>query len=199
MMQDTQVILQKIAKGDMQAFEMFYKKYHYRLFMYARKFIADDEAIRDILQEFFTDFWENRRKFDIHTTPEGYIFRSIHNRCIDYIRKSTIRNDFTDLADVRLNEIKARYFFTENGPLNTVFSEDIEAIVDKVIADLPEQCRRVFLMSRKEGISTREIAEAMSLSPRTVESHVYRVLKILKTNLSDYLALSLGGWIFFHF
>lgn len=197
MMQDTQMILRKIVKGDIHAFEMFYKKYHSRLFIYARKYLADDEAIRDLLQEFFTDFWENREKLDIHTTPEGYLFRSIHNRCIDYIRKNTIRNDFSDLSDLRLNEIKAQYFFSENGPLNTVFSEDIEAIVDKVIADLPEQCRRIFLMSRKEGLSTRDIAEALDISPRTVESHVYRVLKTLKTNLSDYLPLLLSGLLLF--
>lgn len=186
-MQDTQVILQKIAKGDVHAFEMFYKKYHYRLFAYARKYIADEEVVRDLLQEFFIDFWENRNKLDIHSTPEGYLFRCVHNRCIDYLRKNTVRNDFVDLADLRLNEVKGQYYLNETGPLNTVFSEDIETIAQKVIDELPEQCRRVFLMSRKEGISTREIAEVMDLSPRTVESHVYRVLKILKTNLSDYL------------
>lgn len=190
-MQDTRFIVQKIAKGDRNAFEIFYKHYHYRLYIYARKYIPDEEVARDILQEFFLDFWENRDKLDIHSTPEGYLFRSIHNRCIDHIRKNTIRNGFVDIADARLNELKGQYFFNENGPLNTVFTEDIETIIEKVITDLPDQCKQIFLMSRQEGISTQEIADTLHLSPRTVESHVYRALKILKSRLTDYLPLLL--------
>lgn len=188
-MQEVQVILQKIAKGDIVAFEKLYKNYHHRLFVYARKFIYDEEIIRDILQEFFIDFWEKREKLDIKNSPESYLFRALHNRCIDYIRKTTIQNGFTDLSDVRLNELKAGYYSSEEGPLHTIFTEDIDAIVQKVLADLPDQCKRIFLMSRQGNATTQEIAEMMNISPRTVESHVYRVLKILKTHLSDYLPL----------
>lgn len=106
MAKDLTLLLSEISNGNIKAFETFYKMYHLRLFMYARKFLDDENAALDLIQEFFISFWEKRSSVRVLESPEAYLFRSIHNRCIDYLRRETIRNDFVDLPDLRLKEIK---------------------------------------------------------------------------------------------
>lgn len=185
---DLGVLLVQISDGNIKAFETFYKMYHFRMFMYARKFINDKEVIQDLLQDFFSGFWENRASINMRQLPETYFFRCIHNKCVDYLRTSCVRHDFIDLSDLRLNEIKSNYYLDEANPFSSIFVSEIESIVDKLIEELPDQCRLVFELSRKKGLSNQEIADHLNISVRTVESHVYKVLKLLKRSLSEYLS-----------
>ncbi|WP_418496274.1 RNA polymerase sigma-70 factor [Coprobacter sp.] len=191
MAKDLTLLLSAISNGNIKAFETFYKMYHLRLFMYARKFLDDEDTALDLIQEFFISFWEKRSIVKDLESPEAYLFRSIHNRCIDYLRRETVRNDFVDLPDLRLKEIKDQYYLENDTPVNSIFLNEIEDIVKDVVAGLPEQCRVVFEMSRKEGYSYQKIGEELNISVRTVESHIYKALKILKRELSEYLSLLL--------
>jgi RNA polymerase sigma-70 factor (ECF subfamily) len=180
------ILLKRIQKGDIKAFEILYKDYHPRMFAYAKRFIADTEVVKDILQELFSDFWNRKEEWAIEISVNAFLFRMLHNRCIDYLRKQSIRDNFASLSSLRLSEVKYRYFDFEEDPFPTIFMAEINEIVEKAIAGLSPQTKEIFQMSRNQGLKNSEIAEKMNLSIRTVEKHIYQTLKILKSRLADY-------------
>jgi RNA polymerase sigma-70 factor (ECF subfamily) len=92
-------------------------------------------------------------------------------------------------VDVKLKEAELLYFDQDMEVHKSIFFREIEEIYYSSLESLPESCREIFLLSRKEGLSNKEIAEKLDISVRTVENQIYRALKVLKTNLKDYLPL----------
>ncbi len=181
------ILLEKVKTGDMKAFEQLYKSLHPRMFVYSRRFISDPETSKDILQELFTDFWNKKEEINIQTSVSAFLFKMLHNRCIDYLRAEVVKNNFSSLSSLRLSEVKYRYYDFEEDPFPTIFMSEISKITEQVIENLSPQAREIFDMSRNQGLKSSEIAEKMNLSVRTVEKHIYQTLKILKIQLSDYL------------
>ena len=180
------LLFEKIKQGDIIAFELLYKCFHPRMFAYAKRFITDTETIKDILQELFSDFWNKRESLLIEISVGAFLFKMLHNRCMDHLRTQFIRNHLASPSSFRLAELKYRYFDLEEDPFSTIFMAEIHEIVEKVMEILPPQTREIFQMSRNQGMKSSEIAEKMVLSVRTVEKHIYQALKILKIHLSDY-------------
>jgi RNA polymerase sigma-70 factor (ECF subfamily) len=180
------ILFQKIQNGDINAFEHLYKSIHPRMFAYAKRFITDTETIKDLLQELFSDFWNKKESFRIEISISAFLFKILHNRCIDYLRSQSVKDRFTALSSLRLSELKYHYYDFEEDPFPTIFMAEINEIVEKVMDTLSPQVKEIFRMSRQEGMKNSEIAVAFNLSVRTVENNIYQTLKILKKQLSDY-------------
>jgi RNA polymerase sigma-70 factor (ECF subfamily) len=156
------------------------------MFAYAKRFITDTETIKDILQELFSDFWNKKESLNIEISVSAFLFKMLHNRCIDCLRSQAVKDNFASLSALRLSEMKYRYYDFEEDPFPTIFMAEINEIVGKVMDSLSPQAREIFRMSRTKGMRSSEIAETLNLSIRTVEKHIYQTLKILKKELSDY-------------
>lgn len=186
--QDIDLLVQ-IQKGNMEAFEKLYFNMQPRLFAFSRKFIDDPEIARDIVQEIFHEFWENRHTSRIQTSVKAYLFRSLHNKCLNFIRNQKVQEKYTSYVEVKLKEAELLYFDQDMGGYKSIFLQEIQDIFKKSMENLPESCREVFILSRMEGLTNKEIAEKLNISLRTVENQIYRALKTLKVNLKDYLPL----------
>jgi RNA polymerase sigma-70 factor, ECF subfamily len=189
-------MLNLIENDDLKAFEEFYFHFHPRLFAYARKFIEETELAKDIVQEVFAEFWERRNSLDIKSSLSGYLFRTVHNKCLNLISSQKVRNQYSSHVSAKLKT--AEFMFYESGEhnYNSVFYTEIENIVKENVQGLPEACRQIFELSRFEGFDNQEIADKLQISVRTVENQVYKALKTLKEALRDYIAIIL---IFFPF
>ena len=185
------ILLKKIQKGDIKAFEHLYKDFHPRMFAYSRRFISDPETAKDILQGLFSDFWDKREEINIETSVNAFLFKMLHNRCIDHLRNQVVKDDFTSLSSLRLSELKYHYYNFEEDPFPTIFMAEINEIVEKVMENLSPQTKEIFQMSRNQGMKNSEIAEKLDLSIRTVEKHIYQTLKVLKKHLVDYMTMLL--------
>jgi len=188
-LEDHKILFEKTQKGDIKAFEHLYKDFHPRMFAYSKRFIADSEIVKDILQELFSDFWNNREEIKIETSVNAFLFKMLHNRCIDHLRSQVIKDNFASLSSLRLSELKYGYFNFEEDPFPTIFMAEINEIVEKVMESLSPQAKEIFRMSRNKGMKSSEIAEKLDLSIRTVEKHIYQTLKVLKKHLADYRAI----------
>jgi RNA polymerase sigma-70 factor (ECF subfamily) len=147
------------------------------MFVYATRFIDDPEIVKDILQELFLDFWNRKEKLHIELSLSAFLFKMLHNRCIDYLRTQ---------ASKERSETQYHALGLEEDPFSAIFMNEIHEIVEKTMDKLPPQTRQIFRMSRNKGMTNNEIAEKMSLSVRTVEKHIYQTLKTLKKQLADY-------------
>jgi RNA polymerase sigma-70 factor (ECF subfamily) len=182
-------LITQIQNGNATAFEKLYFNMQPRLFGFSRKFIDDSEVARDIIQEIFFEFWENRKIIIIKTSVNAYFFRILHNKCLNYIRNKKVQDKYVGYMDIKLKEAELLFFDQDQESYKSIFFKEIEDIYRISAENLPESCREIFVLSRRIGLSNKEIADQLSISVRTVENQIYRALKILKVKLKDYLCL----------
>ena len=172
-------------------FESLYKELQPRLYAYCRKFIDDPETAKDLVQDAFVKLWENELFPTIHTSIASYLYKTVHNNCLLYLRDLQIRQRFEDYAALKLKEAELDFYSPDQGVYSSIFLKDIEDIVAKCIEKLPPQSQRIFKMSRWDNLPYAEIAANLGISVRTVENQIYRALTLLKTALHDYLLVAL--------
>lgn len=186
-MLDTELI-ERIKKGDRCAFDTLYDRFFAKNYAYALRYVRNKSDAEDVVIQVFANIWEKRSKLNINSSVSSYLFKSVYNRCIDLIKNNNRydfdylnRDDFEKEAGVRYN--------VEDILLNKELNEIISASIN----NLPEQCKRVFELSRFEDLSQKEIAKKLNISENTVETHIGRALKKLRESLTKYIL------IFLHF
>lgn len=184
---DDKRLLDEFRNNNLEAFEHFFKAYQPQLVAYANKFLDDWESSRDIVQEIFLSLWENKEKVNITTSLRSYLFTSVRNQCVNTIKHKIIVRRHSDSTLAQIKELEMNYYGSDNDTHYKIYETEIGKKIEKTIGDLPEQCRITFELSRFEGLKSQEIAKKMDVSVRTVETQIYRALKVLKESLKDFL------------
>lgn len=165
-----------LRSGDHLAFTEIYQRYTNVLQGHAYSKLQDREEAIDLVQELFVSLWTKREGVVIHTTLSGYLYTAVRNRILNIILHKKVASDYiTSLQD-----------FIDHGEALTdhlVREKELTLIIEKEISALPEKMRAVFELSRKEGLSHKEIAEKLGLSEKTVKNQVNNSLKALKGKL----------------
>lgn len=174
-------ILNHIKDGDEQAFEKLFKDQYPILCGYARKYLDDVDQAEEIVQEMFFNFWQKRTKMDINISLEAYLFRSVRNSCLNYLKHLKIREEHRLATN---QEIRQK----EQEIHDTVVVLELQEKIERVIDQLPPERKRIFKMSRYEELKYKEIAEKLNLSVKTIEAQMGKALKFLRIHLSDYLS-----------
>jgi len=173
------LILEHLKNSNQGVFEMVFKYYYSGLVIYADQIIKNIPVSEDIVQTVFLKLWENRTTLEIRSF-RAYFIQCVKHRCIDYLRNCEVKNKFShemmDFSKVEMQE-----------DLWTLM--ELDELIQKAIDKLPPRCREIFLMSRTENLKIAEIAEKLKLSARTVETQISKALKILRTELAEYLML----------
>ena len=143
------------------------------------RFVADADISAEIVQDLFVKLWSNREKLSFNNSFESYLMRSVRNSAITYINKERSHAEanlkvFTGDADA-------------NDPSEMLQSSNLEESYRKILSDMPEKRREVFLASRFDGLKYAEIAEKMGMSQKTVEAHMSAAIKQLREGLKAYL------------
>lgn len=171
-------LLDLLRLDDRKAFEILYKKYSPRLYYAAYNLFRDKDVCEDLVQELFIDLWTKRTDLAI-TSLEWYLKVAIKNRVLMYIRtqKATL--------DISAIELLAEKYSADS----QLLQHDISRVLEDNVAQLPEKCRQIFTLSRKEYLSNKEIATRLGISIKTVENQMTIALRYLRTGLTDYLPL----------
>jgi len=188
LMSEERDLIQRISRGDTDAFRELFAACYRSLFSYALSLVIDRETAKDIIQDVFFRIWENRKNFEIHTSLKAFLFASVRNSAIDHIRKQKRFSGYErELVEILSGQTSSGNAAPE--PLNSIIYNETCDIVESAIEKLPEQCRRIFIMSRFHGLKHKQIPEKLDISSRTVEAHIYAALKFLretvKKSLSD--------------
>lgn len=183
---DEDNLYKSFRKGDVKAFEHLYKMYQPRLFAYTLNVVKVSDAAKDIVQESFMSFWENRANIQTDFSVISYLFKIVHSNSLRYLRRNSIMSNFSDLTELKLKEIEMNYYSPEKNIFNNIYLKDLESIYANSLEKLPEKCREIFVLSRNNYISNTEIATKLGLSLRTVENQLYRATKILKEEMKQY-------------
>jgi RNA polymerase sigma-70 factor (ECF subfamily) len=176
-------LVDSLKKGNHKSFELVFKTYYSRLCTYAFDYTKQLETAEDIVKDFFLDFWQNREKITIKTSMSGYLFRSVHNACINYLEREKRKNKTLLVEDITVVELKIRQPLSPDYPVGNILAKELEEQINLQIEKLPPQCREIFILSRFEGLSHKKISEKLNISENTVKVQIFRALKKIKEAL----------------
>lgn len=190
MLEEEAIILDKIRRRDEKAFERLYKEYHEDFFLVACQYLHDPSVAREAVNDVFMTLWERAESLHIEISLKRYLHRAVINHCINILHKRK-------REAVRREELPEMPSVVEQD--NTLEENELNLQLYRAINELPEQCRKVFKLSRFESKKKREIADQMGLSVKTVKNHINHALKRLHRVLVErgVIRLLILGGIFF--
>ena len=177
-----QDVIEAIRQGDERAYEVVFRQHYAPLCRYARQFLSDSDEAEEEVQAMFLALWERRDSLIITTSLKSYLFRAVHNRCLNRIKHLAIRDEHRQHT-LYMGEIMAE------SPVHTLLGDELAERLQVAIQKLPEQCRLAFTLSRFDELKYQEIADQLGISIKTVENQIGKALRMLRTELSDYLLL----------
>lgn len=152
-----------VSENDRNAFNMLYEVYYDQVFRFAYYFLKEKEACREVVSDVFFSVWQSRKRLDEITNPEAYFYIITKNEATRYLTRHTDhRNVSLEEIPLQLAEVRG------TSPDDELQNREIEALLTRVIDELPDKCRVIFLMARQEGLRPKEIAEILSISESTV-------------------------------
>ncbi len=173
-----------IAAGDRAAFEALFRLHYRPLCGFAMGYLKDADKAEDLVQDLFFRLWLDREKVNVSTSVKAYLYASVRNRCLNAMKSGAKVRALNEEVDDHIHEEER----SEDEHTERI------ARVQAAIEALPEERRKVFKLSRYEGLKYHEIAERLGISVKTVENQMGSALKTLRTELADLVPLL--PWLF---
>ena len=166
---------------DLQEFKELFNLNYQNLCNRVQRITNDIDVAEDIVQEVFINFWNNDKRPSIQR-PEAYLHKAAIHKALNFV-----------VCQKRKKELNMDYMRCNN-PVVTGFGQELEYLelqqkVEKSLNLLPPMCKKVFLLSRYEEMSHKEIADFLKISPNTVDNHIKKALQLLRKALLALLIL----------
>lgn len=161
-------------------FEVMFKTHYSALCSYAHGFLKDPDAAEEVVQEMMFRIWTGRESLVIETSLRSYLFRAVRNGCMNVLKHLNIREEYKSFRESEMGE-------TQRSNEDEMIVSELEQKIREAIDHLPVERRKVFILSRYDGLTYGQIAEKLGLSVKTVENQMGKALKSLREELSDYL------------
>lgn len=150
-------------------FETAFRSLYLPLGMYALRIVGDTDSAEDIVQESFARAWQAISAGAHIADFKAYMYRAVRNECVDVLRRSRPKAELADIPDVDEPDID---------------TSERDARIWRAIDSLPDRCREVFLMSKRDGMSGEEIAEELGISLKTVKNQMTKAFSRLRDELA---------------
>jgi len=178
------VLASLLKRKDHAAFTEIYNRYWKVLFVHAFKILKDQGVASDMIQDMFATLWNQAERWQLESTLKSYLYIAVRNQCLKTIAKSARREAFvTELASISTEGIN-----TTDDELNF---REFERLLAQEIHELPPRMQQVYIKSREEGLTHKQIAEEMGIAENSVKTTMHRTLNALRTKLSPFLSLFL--------
>ena len=184
-MDKDKILIERFRTGDMVAFEQLFRRYYNELCGYAYQYFSDRDTVEDIVQNLFYKLWQKRERLEIRTSFRAYLYRAVYNNTLQVLKE---KNSLQPIE----NQDGTYDIILSEEVFDTVESKEIQMIIEKTLDKMPERVRRIFELSRFEGLRYREIAEHLSISIKTVEANMGKALKIFRKSLKEYVVTGDG-------
>ncbi|QRR03520.1 RNA polymerase sigma-70 factor [Dyadobacter sandarakinus] len=166
--------------------ELLFRRFYAPLCSHAVRFVYSRQIAEDLVSEVFFQFYRTKAYENITTSYTSYLFRSVRNECYTYMRREFGRTDSLESSVETAEETRHQQ------PDAEIHYNNLFIKVNEAISRLPMQCQKVFLLSRFENKKYSEIADELHISPKTVEVHISKALKHLRTALRGEWMISLA-------
>ncbi|MCK0189974.1 RNA polymerase sigma-70 factor [Arenibacter sp. F20364] len=176
----------QFKEGDRRAFEYYFKEYYNSIVGFSIQFIGDQDKARSVAQDAFIKLWENRKKVQKTNGIQAFLYRSVKTDCLNLLRHNkVVRKYKSRKLQERESNLHAEILNSMN--FDSVTFSELESLIEKSIAELPDKCKQVFVKKRFENKKNREIAEELGITIKAVEANITRATKFLKLRLVNYV------------
>ncbi len=178
-------LVKLLKKGDMAAFDAIYNTYCHKLHEFVIGYVKKEEDAEGIVQEVFIKIWNARGKIDVYASFESFLFTIAYNSTMSLLRK-------------RVSEAKSREYLKSQQQINTadqvideIQFKELNDKVQSLLKQLTPRQKEIYLLSREEGLTHKEIAQKLSISENTVKNHLVSIMKYLKSHIDSSMAINL--------
>lgn len=171
-------LVEMLRVGDNRAFAALYDKYWTSLYEKAYRKTQSKETAEELIQEIFVSLWANREQLKIEKTFEVYIHTSLKYKIINHVKSQITRRKYAEqvIVEESFSIVEEEMRFKE-----------LKNAIDKEIKKLPAKYKNVYHMRKNEGLSYKEIASKLQIPLSTVEKHMSKAIKMLRSNLQHYV------------
>jgi RNA polymerase sigma-70 factor (ECF subfamily) len=145
---------------------------------YAESLVHKSEIAEEVVQDVFLNIWKNKNELNILVSWKTYLFRSVFNNSMMYLRKSK--------RELSLDERWAENQISEEQLTDEIDAKEMNAVIIYTLQSLPNRTQEIFNLSRFEGLKYKEIAAKLGISIKTVESNMGKALKALRSSIDEY-------------
>lgn len=178
-------LVQLLKKGDMSAFDGIYNAYCHKLYVFVLRYVKQEEDAEGLVQEVFIKVWATRSKIDVYASFESFLFTIAYNSTMSLLRK-------------RVSESKSReylksqqHFDTADQIIDEIQFKELNSKVQFLLTQITPRQKEIYLLSREEGLTHKEIAKKLSISENTVKNHLVSTLKYLKLHMCNNQSVSM--------
>jgi len=173
---DDKKLVDQLKSNNEKAFDTLFYRYSEKIYRFSFSLLKNEEDSKEIVQEVFCRIWEKRNKIDSSKEFKSFLFTISYNLIVDQLRLRLKNNEY--------REFLVKYFDSNNFNLSNEIDYDrLNKQISSIIEELPPKRRRVYKLSRENGLTYKEIAKKLGISVKTVETHINLSLKHLKTRL----------------
>lgn len=167
-----------LNEGDKSAFTEIYNRYWKKLFVVASYRLNCLEDAEEVVQHIFTSLWQRRETLALSSNLHNYLSISVKYRVIKMLNKYYHHQQY--IRQLIPNEL-------DDSTQQTIAFDELKEVLEQYISELPEKCRLVFQLSREQGYTQKQIAMELRISEKTVEGHLGKAYKSLRSKLAHFL------------
>lgn len=176
---ETQVLQERIALfNDEVAFKQLFKHYYTALLRFAIAITKEKEPAEEIVGDQFVNIWNKRSSITNISNLKLYLYIAVRNRCLNFIRRNG------NIYTITPEQTGTAFHDVTPDPENIMIASELLQAVNKAILELPPKCREVYTLVKEDGLSYKEVAELLDISPRTVENHIATAVRKLAASLN---------------
>ena len=180
---DNRELFERIAlKDDEQAFTVFFARYHTKLIQFALLYVPQIDQAEDVVSNVLLRLIKNANKVFEMENIEGYLFMSVKNEAINFIKKESKHK--MNISDIDTDFFSHEYI----DPMEKLIEKELRELISNTIEGLPLKRKMVYKLIKGEGMKYKEVAELMNISKRTVEVHLKLAVKELRITVRKYLS-----------
>lgn len=159
-------------------FKALFVKHYSELLVYAHRLVGDADA-EDIVEEAYMNLWSRREEIEIGNNIRAFLYRTVYNLSMTSIKRRNLSNSYMQ----QWRDAQERYLshIDNQEPNDVEIIEEKMSHLDELLSALPDQCREIFKLRYMHGMRNADIADALSISIRTVEAQLYKALKKLRS------------------
>lgn len=185
-----QDLIDKINDGDERAFVTLYYRFYAPLCAFSMLIVGDKRLAEEIVDDVFFSLWERRGQLTIETI-EPYLSRSVKYKSLTVISSAQYRHTalMETISKREIVDFIDNMLCSDDHPLSRLLEIEMSSKMNEIISRLPDECRRVYRMSREEGKSYQEIAKEIGISVNTVKYHIKKALRVISSQLFAYFIM----------
>jgi len=173
-----------LAEKNLNKFEKLFKELFKPLCGFSMKYVGDLDEAKGLVHEVFVSVWEKFDSLPSDLNFNSYLYTAVRNRSLNYIRDRKKNVQLEHIAEHEISDTS-----------DTMVAAELEMEIEIAIQSLPEKCREVFELNRREGLKYAQIAEKQGISVKTVEAQMSKALGVLREHLKEFLSFIIFLWM----